>query len=69
MRIIKKIKPNGSVVGKNRNAHKKTSHTQKKNSNAKKRMTAEEFNKSKRLIEIKLRNLRGKRNFSEVELD
>ncbi|HOZ35965.1 MAG TPA: hypothetical protein PLK55_03210 [archaeon] len=64
-----KLTTTGSVLGKNRNAHKKTNHEQKKDSNAKKRITAEEYRKHKREIDQLLRGLKGKSNLREAELD
>lgn len=64
-----RIKPNGSVLGKNRKTHKKTSHQLNSDSNAKKRMTAEEFKRHEREIKSALRNMKGRRDISEAELD
>lgn len=63
------ITPSGSVLGKNRNAHKKTSHQQSSDSNIKKRITAEEFKKHEKEIKAMLRSLKGKSNLRDAELD
>jgi hypothetical protein len=60
---------NGSILGKNRKQNNRTNHAAKADSNAKKKITAEEYKKNKREIDQLLRSIKGRRTTSEVDLD